>query len=387
MTRSEDARSKRAGRLAAAAIAGLVISVGSVGADRGSSARWPSIRAVADVAPLEVRVARAGGPREPDPAQAQVDTPEQQEDPNDAKVVARVGESVITAGELRRALAQTPRSVLAQFGSTPDEIRKNYLDRVLVRDALFAEEARARGIESQSDVRDRELGAMRAMLVDDVRREAGAKKISDADVKSFFESNPDRFVTPKRIQIQRILVATEAEASALIADLGERPDPKRWNDAAREKSLDKANNLRGGALGLVAEDGSTGQAETKVDPAIFAAADAVKDGTIVPSPVREGPRWAVVLKRQTVGPVVRSLDAEAPSIRAELADQRLRTAMQALLDKLRPTLLTELNVELCDMVSVSSTGELDRSKRPGTLPRSKRNASPAPNEGAPGGLR
>ncbi|NUP14486.1 MAG: peptidylprolyl isomerase [Polyangiaceae bacterium] len=307
------------------------------------------------------------------------------------KVVARVGETVITVGELERRLAETPRSDLAEFGSTPEEVRRNYLDRIMISDALLAEEARARGLDKHRDVRDRSLGALRAMVLHDVRTDAKANEISDEDVKSYFDQNQAKFAAPKRVGIYRILVATEAEAKAIIQDLAvtdpnKGPDPKKWNDLARDKSLDKANHLRGGNLGFVSDDGTTGQAENRVDPAIYQAVLKVKDGALVPEPVKEGDRWAVVWKKQSMGAVTRSLEIEAPTIRAAIADERMRAAVQALLEKLRPELVKELNPELCDMVTVNSAGELERAKRPGTLPRTKRPANATPQEN-PGGLR
>ncbi|MBK6514996.1 MAG: peptidyl-prolyl cis-trans isomerase [Polyangiaceae bacterium] len=303
------------------------------------------------------------------------------------KVVARVGESTITVAELEKRMSEAPRSFLAKLGSTPDEIRKNFLEQVVVRDAILAEEARARGLDQQRDVRDRVRGALRAMILHDAGAGAKPEDITDEEVRAHFEANKGKFAVPQRIGIFRILVGSEAEAKSILAELGGSPDPKKWNDLARDKSLDKSNHLRGGNLGLVAEDGSTGQAENRVDPALYKAALAVKDGTMVPQPVKEGDRWAVVWKRQSMSQSSRSLELEAPTIRAAIADERKRTAVQALLEKLRPELIKELNVELCDMVTVTAAGELQRAQRPGVLPRSKRAATASPDENQPGGLR
>ena len=301
-------------------------------------------------------------------------------------VVARVGDTKITLRELEARMKEAPRNVLQTMGSTPAEIRRAYLDQVLVPAALFAEEAKAKGMADRRDVRDRILAILRLALVRDLKSEAGADKVDAAAVKAYYEANADKFSMPKRIGVYRILVGSEGEANALLKEVGNPPDPKVWNDLTRDKSLDKATRLRGGNLGLVAEDGTTGQAGEKVDAAIYAAADAVKDGELVPRPVKEGDKWAVVWKRETSRATVRSLELETENIKATLADERLKKVTQDVLGRLRGELLKELNPELCDMVSVTANGELERTKRPGVLPRSKRNASPAATEG-PGGLR
>ncbi|MBL9024726.1 MAG: peptidyl-prolyl cis-trans isomerase [Myxococcales bacterium] len=299
-------------------------------------------------------------------------------------IVARVGSSVITLAELERALAEAPRATLAKLGSTPEEVRRNYLEQVLVRDALFAEEARARGMEKRKDIRDRTLAVLRSQLVEVLRKEKGS--VTEEDIKAYYEANSKKFTAPKRIGVHRILVASEDDAKEILAELGGgAPDPKKWNEIAREKSLDKTTHLSGGNLGILNEDGSTSE-DSHYDPGLYAAADKVKDGELVPTPVKEGSRFAVVWKRQTMRAMTRPIELEAPGIRAALVDQRIRQAMGELLGALRPDHLKELNPELCDMVTVTSQGDVEKAKRPGVLPRSKRVASPVPVEG-PGGLR
>ena len=299
-------------------------------------------------------------------------------------VVARVGSSVITQAELERALAEAPRATLAKLGGTPEEVRRNYLEQVLVRDALFAEEARARGMDKRKDIRDRTLAVLRSQLVEALRSEKGG--VTEADIKAYYEANSKKFTAPKRIGVHRILVASEDDAKEILTELGAgSPDPKKWNEIAREKSLDKTTNLRGGNLGLLNEDGSTSD-DTHYDPGLFVAADKVKDGELVPQPVKEGSRFAVVWKRQSMRAMARPLELEAPGIRAAIVDQRLRQALTELLASLRPEHLKELNPELCDMITVTSQGDVEKAKRPGVLPRSRRVASPVPLEG-PGGLR
>ncbi len=301
-------------------------------------------------------------------------------------IVARVGDAVITAAELERRVAQVPRPTLAAFGSTPAEIRKNFLDKVIIRDALFAEEAKSRGQDREKDVRDRLLGVLRSALLDELRAKSGVKAgISDEEVAEYYKSNIDKFVAPKRVGVARILVDSEAEARALLTELGEgEVDMKKWNDLARDKSLDKSTSMRGGNLGMVAEDGSTAQPDKRVAPGVFAAADKVKDGELVREPVREGTKWAVILKRQTMRAITRPLDAVGPDIRNTIADDKMRSAVQSLLESLRTELVHESNPQLCDMVSVGSTGDLEKAERPGVLPRTRTPARPAPEQGPAG---
>lgn len=331
--------------------------------------------------------ARSQAPQElsaPAPATAAPTPPPASEGADE--VVARVGDTVITRGELERRMKEAPRAALAELGSTPDEVKRNLLNRYLVRDVLMAEEAKARGIDKYRDIREKTLNVLRLALIEQIRRDAKVDDISMADIKTYYDANPAKFQMPRRLLIHRILVATKEEAEALIAELGPEPDSKEFAELAREKSLDKETNLRAGNLGLVSEGGETGEEERHVEPALYREADKVKDGELVPMPVAEQGKFAVVLRKQTVQPTSRSLVGEAPAIRAALADQRAREAVDKLLGDLRATHVKEKNAELTSMVSISPEGDVERARRPGTLPRASRTAKPFVHEG-PAGLR
>ena len=306
--------------------------------------------------------------------------------PADDPVVVRVGGTELRRSYIERRLSETPRAALAKLGSTPDEIKRAFIDQVLLPDVLISEDARARGVDQLGDVRPRLLGLKRAALVQDLRQSSKADAITPDEIKSYYQANAEKFVSPKRLLLNRILVEKESDAKDLIAELGAKPDQKKWNDVARERSLDRSSHLKGGNLGLVAEDGSTAEQDRRVEPALFKAAVATKDGELVPTPVAEAGKWAVVWKRQTNREITKSIESEAPSIRAAIADERLRAAVQTLLGELRASSLKEENADLCDMVAINATGDVERASRPGTLPRAKHGARPAPS-GAPGGLR
>lgn len=298
-------------------------------------------------------------------------------------VVARVAGSPITAGELHRRMALVPPFQLRELGDTPEAIQRAYLDRVLVPELLHVKEAERLELGRRPEVAERINGVLRAALLAEIRREVSETAITDEDVAAYYKANLDRFVSPPRVALWRILVRTEDEAKKLLAELGASPDPKRWADLARERSIDDESKMRGGNLGFVEPDGETSQRGVKVDLALVRAAEGVKEGELVPAPVREGDAWAVVWKRQSLRPVTRSLEAERAGIRQVLAQERMHGAVTELLTTLRSN-VTEVHEELVDVVAIDAAGELARALRPGTLPRSKRVARPQPEPGPAG---
>lgn len=307
-------------------------------------------------------------------------------DAPDEVVVARVGKRTITAGELNRRIAGTPPFQLRRLGGSAEEIRRNYLDQVLVRELLWAEGAQARGLDERPELADRVRRELRRAILADIRKQAlSDAPITDEDVEKYYASHRDRFQSPDRIGIWRILLETRSEAEAVLREVKEDLTPATWNRVARERSVDKASRMRGGNLGFVAPDGKTSQAGVVVDPALYEAALGVEDASLVSEPVAEGRRFAVLWRRQSMKAVSRSLESERSSIRQLLSHARYEEKVDELLAGLREKHVSSVSEELIDHLEVTPSGTIERGKRPGVLPKSRtRSAQPVPRQGSDG---
>lgn len=306
--------------------------------------------------------------------------------PEEVTIVARVGSRTISAADVSRRIAQLPPFQLRAFGRTADEVRRNFVEKVMVREALLAQGAIDAKLGDHDEVGERVRGVLRNATLGQVRVEAGSGgPVTDAEVKAYYEANAAKYHSPARIQIWRIQVAKREEAVAILAELKKDPAPKHWNELAREKSIDRATNLRGGNLGFVAPDGTTSEAGLKVDPAVLKAVTDAKDAELLPAPVQEGERWSVLWRRNSMKAIDRDLATEAPLIKPILAHERGEMKARALVAKLRADYLTEFNPDVVDMLEVSSTGDLQPVRRPGTMQaRKPLNAQPIP---VPGSMR
>ena len=307
----------------------------------------------------------------------------------DAKdeVVATVGDQKLTVFEVERRLAAIPVWQQKTLGETPQEIRKNLVERVLVPELLHAAEARRRELEKDPAVHDRLRQLLRMAMENHLRETVASEKaVSDEEIKAYYDQNRHRFHTPRRIKLWRILVDDEALAKKIIAEVtgasGEE-QTKKWTEHARERSVDKATHMRDGNLGFVHPDGQTEAPRVRVDPALFAAAEKVKNGEIVPQPVKEGERWAVIWRRGSMEEVHRTLEQEKSSIRQVVRRKKLEEAMTELLEKLRKEHVKGVNEALLDYVEVDAYGGIAERKKPGVVPRHSA-ASPAPKPGERG---
>ena len=304
------------------------------------------------------------------------------DDPRLQAVVARVGQSDITVRGIEQRMHETPDFQLATFGESPDQIRHAFLDQVVVKDALFAEGAKAKKLEEAAAVHDRVEEALRKARLVSLKSEI---QITREDIAAFYMDNITRFSSPARVAVFRILSPTREEAAAVLAEVKAHGGLQRWNDLARERSIDKATSLRGGNLGFLAADGSSSEVSVKTDPVLFAAANRVKDGELVGEPVPEGKAYAVIWRRGSTPPIRRTVEDEEGAIRQVLVRKKLEDATRALLKKLRDERKVEEFPQLIEMIEVDPVGEVGPKKRPGVVPR-KPVGQPAPSE-TPRGLR
>jgi peptidyl-prolyl cis-trans isomerase C len=171
----------------------------------------------------------------------------------------------------------------------------------------------------------------------------------------------------------------------VLADAKQVGTLARWNELAREHSVDRATALRGGNLGYLGPDGSSNEPSVRVEPALFAAAARVKDGEFVPEPVKEGEGFAAIWRRGTLPAVHRTVEEETTAIRQVLARKKIEEKTRSLLKDLRESGEVTVHPQLIDVVEIDVNGTVVQRKRPGVVP-SKPSMPPAPSS-TPRGLR
>ncbi len=100
-----------------------------------------------------------------------------------------------------------------------------------------------------------------------------ATKISDEDVKEYYDKNQKRFAQPERRDLLIVLTKTEAKANEAKAALESGEDFKA---VAKKYSIDEASKAQGGKLPAVAK----GQQEKALDTAVFSAKKGPVEGPV-----------------------------------------------------------------------------------------------------------
>jgi len=241
-----------------------------------------------------------------------------------AAVVASVGSEKIDDVELSAKVGAEEKNAGRKFNS---EERAAVL-QPLVNQRLLVAKAKDEGLQKKEEVRRAVEDTERQILSNLVyEREVGSKvKVDEAEVKAFFEKNPQLFELRQvsQILIQPLSADKDAAAKAEAARVKARvsASPKSFAEAAKADSDDPISKEKGGDLGSLRR----GMMLKELEEAVFQA----KPGTIV-GPVKTQFGYHILYVRSSK----RQGYAEAKEvIGREIGRARASELQQALLDGL-----------------------------------------------------
>ena len=175
------------------------------------------------------------------------------------RILAKVGTLTVTEAEVSEFIAG-----LGQRGAaynTP-EGRRAVLNQ-LIGNKLLLLDAQRNLYEAETEFRAQFARLKEDLLINYAADKAiSAVKITDADVKSYYEENKDKFVTGESVNASHILVSTEEEATLILGKIN--GGEMTFEEAAQEYSSCPSKDA-GGSLG----DFTRGQMVPEFDTAVF----------------------------------------------------------------------------------------------------------------------
>ena len=188
------------------------------------------------------------------------------------KILAKVGTLTVTESEVNEFIAG-----LGQRGAaynTP-EGRRAVLNQ-LVGNKLLLLDAQRNLYEAESEFRAQLAKLKEDLLISYAADKAiSSVRITEADVKAYYEDNKDKFVTGESVNASHILVSTEEEAIDVLAKIS--GGEMTFEEAAQTYSSCPSKEA-GGNLG----DFGRGQMVPEFDAAVFA----MNVGEVTATPVK-----------------------------------------------------------------------------------------------------
>ena len=239
--------------------------------------------------------------------------------PQPADTAADPVVAIVDGTPIRRSeMLATQRQLPAQFQQMPLEAIFPILLERMIDAKLISVAGRNAGLQNDPEVKSR-IAAYEERVVQEVyltrKISAGA---TDAELRkrydAFVKANPPK----EEIHARHILVATEAEAIAIIAELAKGGDFKKL---ASERTTDPSGKTTGGDLGFFGKD--------EMVPEFSVVAFALKDGQLTDKPVKTQFGWHVILveERRTVAP---SFEEVREQLTSDLSQEIVNEEVQRL---------------------------------------------------------
>ncbi|WP_456383310.1 peptidylprolyl isomerase [Hydrogenimonas sp.] len=215
------------------------------------------------------------------------------------------------------------------YDSLPVDVKKKVLDQV-IEQRLLQEKAIKSGIEKDKEYKEA-LEKLKKKLALDVwmKKELDRIKVTDAEAKKAYEEHKNAFQRPESVHARHILVKTEAEAKAIIAELNKTPKSKlkaKFEELAKSKSTGPSAS-RGGDLGTFGR-------KQMVKP-FSDAAFALKAGEYTKKPVKTQFGYHVIYVEEKMPAQTIPFSEVKERIKQNLKMEKFKTKMQKLAQDLK----------------------------------------------------
>lgn len=190
-------------------------------------------------------------------------------DKKDIKVLATVNGAAITSEDFDREVKALPEYIRS-MADTPQG-KKEMIDTLVMRE-LILQQATKDGLDKSKEVEEKLAELKKRIIVDTFlkKKVETDAKISDDELKKFYEQNLDKFKSGEQVRASHILVKSEQEAKDILAQL---KSGAKFEDLAKAKSVD-TSAAKGGDLGWFGKGNMV--------PAFEKAAFSLKEGELSP---------------------------------------------------------------------------------------------------------
>jgi len=188
-------------------------------------------------------------------------------DKKEATVLATVNGTAITSADFDREVKALPEYIRG-MADTPQG-KKELIDTLVMRE-LILQQAAKEGLDKGKEI-DEKLAELKKRIVVDTylkKKVETDAKISDEELKKFYDQNLEKFKSGEQVKASHILVKSEQEAKDILAQL---KGGAAFEELAKSKSVDTSAG-KGGDLGWFGKGNMV--------PAFEKAAFALKEGQL-----------------------------------------------------------------------------------------------------------
>jgi parvulin-like peptidyl-prolyl isomerase len=267
-------------------------------------------------------------------------------EPDDSRIVLRVGAVSYSAADFRRYIRETVGGSVQELDAAAlSNLFDQFVsDEILLQDTaahaitLSAEEKKAYLEKAEPGTWTEEekvslLASDSGPLIDKMRIQKYIQELSrdltvtEEEIRAYYDAHPAEFSLPERVQVSQILVSTEAAAVELWEEV-RFADEEAFRAAARSESTGPEASS-GGEMGIF----ERGQLPEEMEKAVFG----MQEGEISPV-VESSYGYHIFRLDRKLAPETVSFDSAAPSIRKKLLERKSEAAAARRLEELKRNL-------------------------------------------------
>jgi peptidyl-prolyl cis-trans isomerase C len=253
-----------------------------------------------------------------------------------AAVVATVNGTQITTDEVNQVLMEGTQG---RFNTLPkakqEELRKRIVEGMIAQELVYAD-AKKSGVLTTDEYKtelEEVMKRVEKQLASKVWEKQQFDKIelSDDEIKKYFDSHANEFVEKEKVHARHILVKTEAEANAIIADLKGKKGEALKNafiESAKKNSTGPSGP-KGGDLGSF----PSGQMVPEFNDKVFT----MDVGTITATPVKTQFGYHIIYLEDKMDGKELSFDEVKSFIEQKLKTEKFKAAMEKKMKSLQST--------------------------------------------------
>lgn len=273
----------------------------------------------------------------------------------EGKVLAEVNSGSITTVDFDRELKNLPE-YLKSMADTPQG-RKEMLDTMIIRE-LILQQAAKDGLDKGPEIEEKLQDLKKRLIVESFlkKKVEVESKVSDEDMKKFYEQNKDKFKSGEQIKASHILVKTEKEARDVLAQL---KAGGTFEELAKKSSVD-SSAAKGGDLGWFGKGSMV--------PAFEKAALALKEGQI--SDVVKSDFGFHIIKLTGKRPAgIRPFEEVKEQIKGAIMPTKQQEIFQKIKEELKKTAKITIKEDVLNSVEEKKEGSKTDETKPADAPK------------------
>ena len=293
------------------------------------------------------------------------DAPPAADEARRAKVFASIGDVTITVGDIEDIAASRPPYTRQRLAANPSQIKA--IADARLENELFYQGAEKLGYADDPAVqRFVNQTLVKVFVRKEFEETVTPDEVPAADVEKYYEEHPEEFRRPEMRRARHILVASQAQAEAILQKL-KTDKTKTFRSLAKEQSLDTETKLRGGDLLYFTSDGNIvgREASGTIDATLAKAAFSLSETGDLAGPLDLGDgKWSVLELTGLRPERVQSLEQSSARIRRKLWRTEREGALEALITELRAEVKPEVYAERMDAIVLAPAAERGKVNQP-----------------------